>query len=106
MISSDFLAKCLLIDLETTRNQSLHHIGALIGGQKFERSGRVDLTKALAELDAFAAGAEYILGHNLLGHDIPVLESLAPNLNLLRKPVVVTLYLSPLAFPENPYHRL
>jgi ATP-dependent DNA helicase RecQ len=106
LTSSYFIAKCLLIDLETTRNQSIHHIGALFGGNKFERSGRIDLAKALAELDAFAAGADFILGHNLLGHDLPVLEALAPGLNLLRKPVVDTLYLSPLAFPENPYHRL
>jgi len=106
LTSSDFLAKCLLIDLETTRNQRIQHIGALFSGQKFERSGRFDLAKSILELDAFAGEAEYILGHNLLGHDLPVLESLAPNLALLRKPVVDTLYLSPLAFPENPYHRL
>ena len=106
MTSFDFISKCLLIDLETTRDQRIRHIGVLFGGQKFERSGRFDLAKSLAELDNFAAGAEYVLGHNLLGHDFPVLESLAPNLRFLRKPVVDTLYLSPLAFPENPYHRL
>lgn len=106
MTSSDFIAKCLLIDLETSENQRIHHIGALFGGQKFERSGRFDLPKAIADLDSFSEGAEYVLGHNLLGHDLPVLESLAPSLRLLRKPVVDTLYLSPLAFPENPYHRL
>ena len=75
-------------------------------GQAFERKGRFDLQTALKELDNFASDAEYILGHNILGHDLPVLESLAPNLRLLHKPVVDTLYLSPLAFPENPYHRL
>lgn len=106
MTSSDFISKCLLIDLETTRNQSIHHIGALFGGNKFERSGRFDITKALSELDVFAAETDFILGHNLLGHDLPILESLAPELRLLRKPVVDTLYLSPLAFPANPYHRL
>lgn len=30
MTSFDFIANCLLIDLETTRSQSLHHIGALM----------------------------------------------------------------------------
>lgn len=38
--------------------------------------------------------------------DLPTLRALAPVLELLRRPVVDTLYLSPLAFPENPYHRL
>jgi ATP-dependent DNA helicase RecQ len=35
-----------------------------------------------------------------------VLRKLAPRLALHDKPVVDTLYLSPLAFPENPYHHL
>jgi len=47
-----------------------------------------------------------VLGHNLLGHDLPFLAALAPGLRLLKKPVIDTLYLSPLAFPENPYHHL
>src|SRR5690606_11498897 len=33
-------------------------------------------------------------------------RALAPKHAFLNKPVVDTLYLSPLAFPENPYHRL
>jgi len=106
LTSSEFAAKCLLIDLETDSKNNIHHIGALFAGERFEHSGRFDLVKALLELDAFAADAEYALGHNLLGHDLPVLESLAPRMKLLQKPVVDTLYLSPLAFPENPYHRL
>ena len=60
----------------------------------------------MIDLDAFADGAEYVLGHYILGHDLPVLESMAPDLRLLQKPVIDTLYLSPLAFPQNPYHHL
>ncbi|MHC1699230.1 MAG: RecQ family ATP-dependent DNA helicase [Geobacteraceae bacterium] len=105
MTNNDFLDKCLLLDLETDGSK-LYHIGAVYSGQVFERKGRFDTQTALKELDRFADGAEYVLGHNLLGHDLPVLESLAPNLTILQKPVVDTLYLSPLAFPENPYHRL
>lgn len=105
MTGKDFLDKCLLLDLETDGSK-LFHIGAVFLGQTFERKGRFDLQTALQELDSFASGAEYILGHNILGHDLPVLEVLAPKLRLLLKPVVDTLYLSPLAFPENPYHRL
>lgn len=105
MTSGDFLDKCLWLDLETDGSK-LYHIGAVFAGQAFERKGRFDLQSALKELDTFGSGVEYVLGHNLLGHDLPFLESVAPNLQLLRKPVVDTLYLSPLAFPENPYHRL
>lgn len=60
-----------------------------------ERKGRFDVQTALKELDSFADGVDYVLGHNLLGHDLPVIESLATNLNLLQNPVVDTLYLSP-----------
>jgi ATP-dependent DNA helicase RecQ len=93
---NEFLDKCLLLDLETDGSK-LYHIGAVYSGQVFERKGRFDTQTALKELDRFADGAEYVLGHNLLGHDLPVLESLAPNLTILQKPVVDTLYLS-LAF--------
>jgi ATP-dependent DNA helicase RecQ len=105
LTAQDFLKKCLFLDLETDGSR-LYHIGAVYSGLVFERKGRFDTLAALKQLDRFASGAEYVLGHNLLGHDLPVLESLLPTLVLLRKPVVDTLYLSPLAFPENPYHRL
>jgi len=106
VISKDFLERCLLLDLETNESDKIYHIGAVYHDQTFERKGRFDLNAALRELDALADSAHYILGHNLLGHDFPILASHAPNLRLLQKPVVDTLYLSPLAFPENPYHRL
>jgi ATP-dependent DNA helicase RecQ len=41
-----------------------------------------------------------------LGHDLPILKNLRPGLALFDKPVTDTLFLSPLAFPENPYHHL
>ena len=91
MSVNSLLDKCLLLDLETDGSK-LYHIGAIFSGQTFERKGRFDLHTALKELDNFASGAEYILGHNILGHDLPVLEALSPNLRLLHKPVVDTLY--------------
>lgn len=66
-----------------------------IPDRNLERKGRFDVQTALKELDSFADGVDYVLGHNLLGHDLPVIESLATNLNLLQNPVVDTLYLSP-----------
>ncbi|QFY88226.1 RecQ family ATP-dependent DNA helicase [Magnetovirga frankeli] len=100
------LADCLALDLEVNESGELYALGALFADQGFSRSGDFNRSKALAELDAFAAPAGLLLGHNLLHHDLPLLRGLAPGLGLLRKPVIDTLYLSPLAFPENPYHRL
>ena len=101
-----FLERCLFLDLETGDDDRILKIGAVRGDRTFEKKGKFLLREALGELDRMAVGAERVLGHNLLDHDLSVLARVAPGLRLLGKPVVDTLYLSPLAFPENPYHRL
>ncbi len=105
-MAESFLRRCLLLDLETRGRDQILRIGAVLRDQILERRGGFRLEAALDDLDRLAGQADFILGHNLLGHDLAVLTSLAPSLALLRKPVVDTLYLSPLAFPENPYHHL
>ena len=57
-------------------------------------------------MDAFADGAEYLLGHNLIAFDLPRLQAVRPDLRLLQLPPIDTLRLNPLAFPCNPYHGL
>lgn len=47
-----------------------------------------------------------MLGHNIAAFDLPALMTLYPGLALHRLPLVDTLELSPVAFPQNPYHRL
>lgn len=106
MTSTDFLTHCLTLDLESTPEGKIFRIGATYRDHVFERKGRFNLKDALAELDQFGNDAKYVLGHNLLGHDLRLLATQFPELSLLSKPVIDTLYLSPLAFPENPYHRL
>lgn len=100
------LSQCVIVDLETGPSNEIHKIGALYQGREFRREGKFSLTHALGALDAFADGAKFVLGHNLLGHDIPVLLSAEPRSSVACLPVIDTLYLSPLAFPKNPYHRL
>jgi ATP-dependent DNA helicase RecQ len=102
---SSFLGRCLFLDLEA-KEDHIYRIGAVYGQATFERKGSFDVAQALAQLDAFSLDAEVILGHNLLAHDLPILKAITPKLKLLGKPVIDTLYLSVLAFPENPYHRL
>jgi ATP-dependent DNA helicase RecQ len=76
----------------------------------YPRPGRrANVAKAhnIAEqLDALTDGASFVVGHNLLRHDIPVLRQRFPQLRLLALPIVDTLELSPIAFPQNPYHSL
>ena len=103
---TDILSRSLLLDLETGPTGEIRKIGAVHGDRVFRREGSFDARTALAELDRFAADAELVLGHNLLGHDLHALRARMPALTLLKRHVVDTLFLSPLVFPENPYHRL
>ena len=93
-------------DLETDENNKIYAIGAVLGNDTFCKKGRFDIKHALLELDDFITESAYILGHNVLRHDLPILKQQFPDLKLYDKPVIDTLFLSPLAFPENPYHRL
>jgi len=100
------LNRTLLLDLETTRSGKIRQIGAVFNSHILEKSKLAGSKAVLKQLDAFSRDADYVLGHNLLGHDFPILKAASPWLKLLDKPVIDTLYLSPLAFPENPYHHL
>ena len=102
-----FLSRCLLLDIEINEKNEIYSVGAVHGRDTFltEPGNRVGETQA-AELDNFGRRADFVLGHNILSHDIPRLTSAFPSLKILEKPAIDTLYLSPLAFPENPYHRL
>ena len=97
----------LSLDLEGSRR--IGAIGAVHAGKStvFAWQGDAEgLRAALAALDEFAEGTEYLVGHNIIEHDLELLSQHAPDLKLLGLPAIDTLYLSPLAFPENPYHAL
>ena len=99
---------CLAFDLEvTTDGQRIHRIGAVRAdtGERLTLAGR-GVRTCLARLDALAEDASFVLCHNIIAFDLPILAAAKPDLGLLRLPVVDTLRLSPLAFPANPYHRL
>jgi ATP-dependent DNA helicase RecQ len=103
---SELRSQTLLLDLETTRTGKIRHVGAISNGRIFEKFTRGGSKTVLEELNEFAEDSHFVLGHNLLGHDFPLLKTFAPWLELLEKPFIDTLYLSPIAFPQNPYHRL
>lgn len=109
LIQSCHIEKCIAIDLEVNRESGqIYRMAALRGDstdKPFLFSGG-HLLDALRELDAFAVGMEFLVGHNIIAFDIPHLQASAPGLRLLELPVIDTLRLSPLAFPRNPYHKL
>ncbi|MCK0510029.1 RecQ family ATP-dependent DNA helicase [Aromatoleum buckelii] len=101
-------ARCLCLDIETARQDRmvLRELGAFRPDldARLRLSGKApDLVR---RLDALTEGAAFVLGHNVVAFDQPALAALHPELGLHRLPLIDTLELSPVAFPQNPYHRL
>ena len=98
-----------LLSLDLEGSESIGAIGAIRTDRSATftwRGKNGGLRSALAELDEFADGASHLVGHNIIEHDLALLARHAPDLKLLGLPAIDTLYLSPLAYPENPYHHL
>jgi ATP-dependent DNA helicase RecQ len=101
----------LSVDVETHPGE--HNRIFRLAAVRSDRDDTLDLVvsastrdSVVRRLNAFAAGADCLVGHNLRRHDLPALAAQLPGLDWLDLPVVDTLELSPLAFPRNPYHRL
>ena len=67
-----FRPPCVSLDLEVGRDDRIHAFGAVRAntGRSLTHSGG-DLAVALERLDAFAEGAFFLLGHNLIVFDLP-----------------------------------
>ena len=85
------------IDTEvSTNDHKVHDIGIVrYDGAIFHSASRSGAVQFLEETD-------YLCGHNIVHHDAKYLFADKPD----RWRLVDTLYLSPLLFPERPYHRL
>ena len=59
---------------------------------------------SIRDFSAFIAGSAFVCGHNIVRHDLRYLRPLM-DARFSAKPID-TLYLSPLLFPERPYHAL
>ena len=106
--ASALLNRCVSIDLEI--DPKTNHIqsfaGVRHGTEEAVEFKRGNLIEALSRLDNFAQKADFLLGHNFIHFDAKHLENTKSDLRLLKKPIIDTLRLNPLAFPRNPYHSL
>ena len=86
-----------VIDAEVgLKDKKVHDIGAIRhDGSTFHKADRNALRDFLRDVD-------YLCGHNIVHHDAGFLFGDDYGRWLL----VDTLYMSPLLFPEHPYHRL
>lgn len=100
-------ARCLCLDIETARQDRT--VLRELGAYRPDLDARLKLKGSAPDfatrLDAITAGAAFVLGHNVVAFDQPALATLPPGLALHRLPLIDTLELSPVAFPQNPYHR-
>jgi ATP-dependent DNA helicase RecQ len=103
---ADLMRRALLLDLEVSHQGNILKLGAACGEVSLARPRGHSLASALVQLGKLGANATLVLGHNLVRFDLPVLRQAAPRHPLLGLPVIDTLVLSPICFPENPYHRL
>lgn len=79
-----------------------HHKILAIGGIK--SNGDEFRAASVKAFNDFIAGSGYLCGHNILKHDLKYIAKEMSGLSNLHK--IDTLYLSPLLFPAQPYHRL
>src|SRR5664280_1857323 len=100
------MRRALLLDLEVSHQGNILKLGAVCGEVSLARPRGHSLASALDQLGKLGANATLVLGHNLVRFDLPILGQAAPRHPLLKLPVIDTLVLSPICFPENPYHRL
>ncbi|MHA7941697.1 RecQ family ATP-dependent DNA helicase [Formosa sp. 3Alg 14/1] len=93
------LKKVLFIDIETTKQGKIKDVGAIFNGQELHEN-------RFTRLKTWIEQTEYICGHNIVAHDIPLLERVLGNDIFIDKKIIDTLLWSPILFSDNPYHKL
>lgn len=100
------LSKGIFLDIESTLSGDIFEIGYVFEGESAVARTSRERAQLLRRLNDLADRMPFVAGHNILWHDLPVLNSTGQCPELLKRPVLDTLLLSPIAFPQKPYHRL
>ncbi|MFC4874800.1 DEAD/DEAH box helicase [Negadavirga shengliensis] len=61
---------------------------------------------SVSEFLQFLTGTHFICGHNLFNHDIKYIGKVLHGVGISSENIIDTLFLSPLFFPNKPYHAL
>lgn len=91
--------KVLYMDIETSPQGKIIDVGAIFRGEELHE-------KKLYKLESWLKQAEYICGHNIVAHDIPILKTVLGDDIFNDKKIIDTLLWSPILFSNNPYHKL
>jgi len=102
------LERCLSVDLEVDPSKAeIFDLAAVrFGPGPAVVAGKGRLQQSLDKLEAALKTTSYIIGHNVMRHDIEHLLAARPRLRDKMMAPIDTLWLNPLAFPRNPYHHL
>ena len=105
---NEFLSECLSIDLEVDPKTAKVFAFAAVrnNDQLCLKSRRNLLEEDLDRLEDAIVGISHPIGHNFLCHDMEHLIAARSRLTQIMQGPIDTLWLNPLAFPRNPYHRL
>lgn len=97
-------------DLETTRGGQLCALAAVMGTRRplllQDLRSASARRQAVKQLGDYIQEAEFVAGHNILDHDLPFLEQIAPDHPIHVKAALDSLVFSAIAFPQKPYHGL
>ncbi|MGA0615873.1 RecQ family ATP-dependent DNA helicase [Paracoccus sp. KR1-242] len=106
--SIPLIERCLSVDLEVdpTRAQTFAFAAVRHSDDQKILFKKGDREAALDRFEFLATEADFLLGHNIIRHDLPHLVAMRPRLAKLAQRPIDTLWLNPLAFPRNPYHHL
>ena len=69
-----------------------------------DNDGRQIHSSKVNDLMSFMSSADYICGHNIIHHDLKYLKSYFNESDIPQ--AIDTLHISPLLFPQKPYHKL
>ncbi len=69
-------------------------------------NGSIFHSNSLIDFTEFLNNTEFICGHNIIIHDLNLIQKALRNMSLNHLKFIDTLFLSPLLFPARPYHHL
>lgn len=89
----------LFLDIESDpKTRKVSEVGVIFGNREYKGADMMKILPWIGE-------AKYICGHNIIGHDIPLLEEKLGSL-FNNKKFIDTLVWSPLLFADKPYHSI
>ncbi|MCK6639421.1 MAG: RecQ family ATP-dependent DNA helicase [Bacteroidia bacterium] len=68
--------------------------------------GKTFHANSISQFSEFVKGSTFLCGHNIIHHDLKFIGDAVRNAGIPPANAIDTLYLSPLLFPTNPYHKL